>query len=137
MNAQVPRLLSVGALLISILGCSQRTPQQQNTTSPKPFTPPSHSYKIDDEDGQTPGTINKVAAIDAASGKVVAQYDAGTDPEQFAISAVGRRLFISNEDAGTASIVDTESGKILSTVIVGIEPEGVTISPELKKLPSA
>ncbi len=79
---------------------------------------------------QTPGTINKVAAIDAGIGKVVAQYDAGTDPEQFAISADGRRLFISNEDVGTASIVDTQSGKILSTVIVGIEPEGVTISPD-------
>lgn len=79
---------------------------------------------------QTPGTINKIAAIDAATGKVVAKYDAGTDPEQFAVSTDGSRLFISNEDAGTASIVDTASGKVVSTVIVGIEPEGVTISPD-------
>jgi PQQ-dependent catabolism-associated beta-propeller protein len=79
---------------------------------------------------QTPGTINKIAAIDHDTGKVVAQYDAGTDPEQFAVSNDGRRLFISNEDAGTASIVDTSSGKVISTVVVGIEPEGVTISPD-------
>jgi PQQ-dependent catabolism-associated beta-propeller protein len=79
---------------------------------------------------QTPGTINKIAAIDHATGKVVAQYDAGTDPEQFAVSTDGRRLFISNEDAGTASIVDTGSGKVVATVVVGIEPEGVTISPD-------
>lgn len=79
---------------------------------------------------QTPGTINKIAAIDHQTGKVVAQYDAGTDPEQFAISKDGRQLFISNEDAGTASIVDTSSGKVISTVVVGIEPEGVTISPD-------
>jgi PQQ-dependent catabolism-associated beta-propeller protein len=79
---------------------------------------------------QTPGTINKIAAIDHQTGKVVAQYDAGTDPEQFAVSKDGQRLFISNEDAGTASIVDTGSGKVISTVVVGIEPEGVTISPD-------
>jgi putative membrane protein len=79
---------------------------------------------------QTPGTINKIAAIDHNTGKVVGQYDAGTDPEQFAVSNDGRRLFISNEDVGTASIVDTSSGKVISTVVVGIEPEGVTISPD-------
>ena len=79
---------------------------------------------------QTPGTINKIAAIDTATGKVVAQYNAGTDPEQFAVSIDGTRLFISNEDAGTASIVDTVSGTIITTLTVGIEPEGVTISPD-------
>jgi PQQ-dependent catabolism-associated beta-propeller protein len=79
---------------------------------------------------QTPGTINKIAAINHYSGEVVAQYDAGTDPEQFAVSGDGRRLFISNEDVGTASIVDTSSGEVVSTLVVGIEPEGVTISPD-------
>src|SRR5215213_4126115 len=50
MNAQLLRLLSVGALLLSVLSCSQRAPQQQAVTTP--FTPPAYSYKIDEEDGQ-------------------------------------------------------------------------------------
>jgi len=52
MNAQVLRLLSVGALLASIVSCTQRTPQQQATANPQPFSPPAYAYKIDEEDGQ-------------------------------------------------------------------------------------
>lgn len=52
MNAQALRLLSVGALLVSILSCSQPTPQQQAATSRQSFTPPAYSYKIEDDDGQ-------------------------------------------------------------------------------------
>ena len=36
---------------------------------------------------QAPGTINKIAAVDTASGEVAAKYDAGSDPEQFAVFA--------------------------------------------------
>ena len=52
MRAQLLRLLSACALLSSIVSCTQQTVQQQASTSPKPFTPPAYSYKIDDEDGQ-------------------------------------------------------------------------------------
>ena len=54
----------------------------------------------------------------------------GSDPETFDISRDGSTLFVSNEDAGTASIVDIASGKIRSTVEVGQEPEGVRLQPD-------
>jgi YVTN family beta-propeller protein len=54
----------------------------------------------------------------------------GLDPEQFAISPDGRRLYVANEDSGLMSAVDVASGKILDTQIVGIEPEGVSVSPD-------
>src|SRR5215211_2606683 len=73
---------------------------------------------------------NKVAAIDAESGEVVARYDVGPDPEQLAVSSDGARLYASNEDAGTASVTDVNTGRLLATLVVGIEPEGVTSSPE-------
>lgn len=55
---------------------------------------------------------------------------AGTDPEQVAVSADGTRLYVANEDAGTASVLDVETGEILATVEVGGEPEGVRASPD-------
>ena len=56
----------------------------------------------------------------------------GSDPENFDISQDGTTLFVSNEDAGTASVVDIASGKIRSTVKVGKEPEGVRVAPDGK-----
>jgi PQQ-dependent catabolism-associated beta-propeller protein len=73
---------------------------------------------------------NHIAAIDTASGEVVATYDVGSDPEQLAVSRDGKRLYASNEDAGTASVTDIETGRLIATLVVGIEPEGVTISPD-------
>lgn len=71
-----------------------------------------------------------VVAIDLARAEIVALHQVGTDPEQFALSPDGTRLYAANEDAGTATITDLASGTVLSTLIVGIEPEGVAISPD-------
>ena len=56
----------------------------------------------------------------------------GSDPEEFAISLDGGKLYIANEDVGLASIVDARSGQIIKTLPVGDEPEGVGISPDGK-----
>ena len=53
----------------------------------------------------------------------------GTDPEQISLSADGSKVYVSNEDAGVASIIDVASNKIIDSVKVGGEPEGVTTSP--------
>lgn len=71
-------------------------------------------------------------ALDAHTMKVVREYPAGTDPECVAVSPDGQRLYLSNEDAGTASIVDVASAKTRATLVVGTEPEGVTASPDGK-----
>lgn len=73
---------------------------------------------------------NRIAAIDVESGKIVAEYDVGSDPEQLAVSPDGRLLYASNEDAGTATVTEVETGRLLATLMVGIEPEGVRISPD-------
>jgi PQQ-dependent catabolism-associated beta-propeller protein len=72
----------------------------------------------------------RILALDAHTLKAVREYPAGTDPECVAVSPDGKRLYLSNEDAGTASIVDTGSGRNVATLIVGTEPEGVTASPD-------
>jgi PQQ-dependent catabolism-associated beta-propeller protein len=81
-------------------------------------------------DGKRPRTGREaIVALDAGTLKVLRQYTAGgTDPECVAVSPNGQRLYLSNEDAGTASIVDTATGAQRATLVVGTEPEGVTAS---------
>ena len=71
-----------------------------------------------------------IAVVDVATRKVVRVLPGGSDPETFDISEDGTTLFVSNEDAHTASIVDIPSGKVRATLAVGKEPEGVRLQPD-------
>jgi len=73
-----------------------------------------------------------IAVIDAATREVTKVIPGGSDPEAFDISADGKLLYVSNEDAGTASIVEIGPGTVRATVPTGREPEGVTVSPDGK-----
>jgi PQQ-dependent catabolism-associated beta-propeller protein len=73
-----------------------------------------------------------VAQIDVTTRAVVRTMPGGSDPEQFALSPDGSRLYVSNEDAATASILEPITGKLVATVPVGTEPEGVAVSPDGK-----
>jgi len=79
-------------------------------------------------DKPRPRAADGVVAVDTSTLKIVQRYSAGTDPEGIALTADGSRFIVSNEDAGTASIVDTKSGKTIATLVVGTEPEGAAVS---------
>jgi YVTN family beta-propeller protein len=53
----------------------------------------------------------------------------GTDPEQVAVSHDGTLLFVANEDAARATVVDVNSGTIVESFAVGGEPEGIAVQP--------
>jgi PQQ-dependent catabolism-associated beta-propeller protein len=72
----------------------------------------------------------RIAVLDAATLTSARDLAAGTDPECVALSPDGKRLYLSNEDAGTASVIDAVSGKTRATLVVGTEPEGVAASPD-------
>lgn len=72
---------------------------------------------------------DKVAEYDL-SGKLISEYEVGTDPENFVIDDSATRLYIANEDAGTASITDVKANRVIATMPVGLEPEGAAISPD-------
>src|ERR1051325_3876861 len=72
---------------------------------------------------------DKIAELDL-NGNVIAKYEAGTDPENFAIDNNATHLYIANEDAGTASITDIKANRVIATMPVGLEPEGAAISPD-------
>src|SRR5437762_1154657 len=73
-----------------------------------------------------------IGEVDADTYQLKRVIHAGADPEQLAISRDGKRMYVANEDAAQASVVDLESGAIVTTVKIGEEPEGVSIRPDGK-----
>ena len=58
------------------------------------------------------------------------QDQGGIGPRRVRTQPDGRKLYVSNEDVRTASIVDIGSGKVEHIILVGQEPEGVAVSPD-------
>jgi PQQ-dependent catabolism-associated beta-propeller protein len=82
------------------------------------------SYPTNQSQGE-----DKIAELDL-NGNVIAKYEAGTDPENFVVDAGATRLYIANEDAGTASITDVKTNRVIASMPVGLEPEGAAMSPD-------
>ena len=72
---------------------------------------------------------NAVQVFDAA-GTHLHDLPSGEDPEQFALSPDGKRLFIANEDNAVTTVVDLASKLVVAQVDVGVEPEGIAVSPD-------
>ena len=82
------------------------------------------SYPTNQSQGE-----DKIAQLDL-KGNVIAKYEAGTDPENFVLDDHATRLYIANEDAGTASITDIKANRVIASMPVGLEPEGAAMSPD-------
>ena len=76
---------------------------------------------------------NAIAVLDPATGKKLRMFQAGSDPEAFAVHPNGN-IYLSNEDAALASAFDPSNGKQVIEIPVGLEPEGVAISPQGDRL---
>ncbi len=71
-----------------------------------------------------------IGVVDLRERRLVRTMRVGVDPEQFALSLDGKRLYVANEDVGLATVVELESGNIVASIPAGGEPEGVTLSPD-------
>ena len=69
---------------------------------------------------------------DRKSGRVTGRLPSGPDPETFALSPDGTRLFVANENDNLLTIVDVAARKAVAEVAVGGEPEGTAVSPDGK-----
>jgi YVTN family beta-propeller protein len=90
--------------------------------------------KDDDDDDavNSDKSADGVGVVDVASQKLTGRINAGSDPEEFAISKDGTRLYASNEDTKTASVINIASGKVEHIILTAQEPEGVGIAPDGK-----
>ncbi len=74
-----------------------------------------------------------IGVFDIAQNKLVKVIEGGSDPENFAVSADGKWIYVSNEDDAGFSFIDLTTGKLVPpTVKTGEEPEGVTLTPDGK-----
>jgi YVTN family beta-propeller protein len=84
----------------------------------------------DDSDLKSDKAADGIGLVDLAQNKFLRKISAGSDPEEFAVSANGKQLYVSNEDVGTASVLNIESGKVEHIVVLAREPEGAGTSPD-------
>src|SRR5688572_12082112 len=73
-----------------------------------------------------------IAEVDTATRTVRRVLPSGLDPEQFDLNWETGLMYVANENANLASILDVANGTILQTVETGREPEGVRVSPDGK-----
>jgi YVTN family beta-propeller protein len=108
------------------------TPDRKNilvALSGSPIAPPG----VDEDTLPPPDKkADGIGIVDADRNTFLKLMPVGSDPEEFAISLDGGKLYVANEDVGLASVVDARSGQIIKTLPVGDEPEGVAISPDGK-----
>src|SRR5581483_6235523 len=71
-----------------------------------------------------------IGVIDARTLAIGERLSAGSDPEQFALSRDGTKIYVLNEDAETATVIDIDGRRGEATIKVGEEPEGVAASPD-------
>lgn len=71
-----------------------------------------------------------IGVVDLATLRLKTILRGVSDPEQLAVSADGKRLYIASEDTGRAIVMDAVTGKTLASLPVGGEPEGVTLTPD-------
>jgi YVTN family beta-propeller protein len=87
----------------------------------------------DDDDAGADKSADGIVMLDVAAGKLTGKLNAGSDPEEFALSRDGRNIYISNEDVKTASVIDIKGAKVAHIIPVSQEPEGVTTTPDGKQ----
>lgn len=86
----------------------------------------------DADDVSSNKTADGIALIDVATGKFNRTIKAGSDPEEFALSKDGTRIYISNEDSKSATVINIAAQTLEHVIAVGQEPEGVTTTPDGK-----
>ena len=88
----------------------------------------------DDDDGvKADKSADAIGVVDVMQKKLVGKISAGSDPEEFSLSKDGTKLYVSNEDVKTASVISIATGKVEHIIAVAQEPEGVATAPDGKR----
>jgi YVTN family beta-propeller protein len=87
----------------------------------------------DDDKAVADKTADGIGVVDVSRRTLTAKIAAGSDPEEFSLSKDGSRLYVSNEDVKTASVINIATGKVEHISLVGQEPEGVATTPDGKR----
>jgi YVTN family beta-propeller protein len=95
---------------------------------------PVFANKTDgDDEANADKAADGIGVVDTAAKQMRRKLNAGSDPEEFALSKDGKHIYISNEDTKTASVINIATSKLEHLIPVGQEPEGVTTTPDGKQ----
>jgi YVTN family beta-propeller protein len=75
-------------------------------------------------------TADGIGVIDVASRRLLRILRGVSDPEQLAVSADGKQLFVASEDRGELVVLSTADGAVRAHIPVGAEAEGVNLAPD-------
>ena len=91
--------------------------------------------KDDDDDDRVKAdkSADAIGVLDVAKKALTGKISGGSDPEEFSLSKDGTKLYVSNEDVKTASVINIATGKVEHIIAVGQEPEGVATTPDGKR----
>jgi YVTN family beta-propeller protein len=87
----------------------------------------------DDDSVKSDKSADAIGVIDVAQKKLSGKISAGSDPEEFALSKDGTKIYVSNEDVKAASVINIATGNVEHIIAVGQEPEGVATAPDGKR----
>jgi YVTN family beta-propeller protein len=118
---------------VAVSGTPIKAPPQIDANGNPVFAKKKGKDDDDDDDANADKAADGIAVVDVASKKFVKKVNAGSDPEEFALSKDGKQIYISNEDVKTASVVSIATAKLEHIIPVGLEPEGVTTTPDGKQ----
>jgi YVTN family beta-propeller protein len=73
-----------------------------------------------------------IGVVDVATRQLVRILRGVSDPEQLAVSADGKLLFVASEDRGELVVLAASDGTVRAHIPVGAEAEGVNLAPDGK-----
>lgn len=101
--------------------------------------PGADEVVVDSRGVAASGTISK---IDVKTGAIVAQIEVGLHPTSLALDQLRHRLYVSNSNSDTISVVDTQKNAVVETIplhpfvrdVVGVAPESLVLSRDRSHL---
>ena len=119
-----------------------RFPRAQDLTAPTGSIKGADLAVVDQRGIAASGTVSR---IDIASGKVTNTVEVGLHPTSLAWDEAHHRLFVSNSNSDTVSVIDTSANKVVETIsvqpferkVAGVAPEAVVVSRDGSRLYAA
>ena len=92
------------------------TPARQHSSSTAPSPCACQAPRSESTLPPPDKSADGIGVFDVEQSKLVRTIKSGSDPENFDLSADGKLLYVSNEDAEGVSILDVGAGKVLETL---------------------
>lgn len=86
--------------------------------------------EADDHDETAEQIAHSLWAIDAASGDLLAEVPVGLGPTHPIASADGSRVYVTNTDEGSVTVIDTDTWEVVTTIPDLPEPHDGELTPD-------